>query len=283
MGSAEIQQLLESLKHDLHIQANFTQLLLAFALLMARLLPVITLTPFLGGETVPQEVKMGLGVMVGMVLYPVIIVQVTHIQANVVLFVALMLKELFLGLTLAFIVGMVFDAANSAGNLIDTLSGTNQAQLMVPQLGQQASLFSNLQLQFATVVFLTLGGHHVVIQALGESLVKIPLGEFPRFPHGSWAFFETTLRVFGDLVRIALALASPVLLATFLVDLALGMINRVAPQVQVFFVAMQIKPAVTVLIMVSAMHLIIERIVGEYGVMFRWLKQALYFLNGDGS
>ena len=278
MGAAEAQELIATLRQELGIQTDFTQLLLAFALLMARVLPVIILTPFLGGETVPQEVKLGLGVMLGMVLYPVIIAQVREVPVSAVLFVALMLKELFLGLTLSFIVGMVFDAANAAGSLVDTMSGTNQAQLMVPQIGQNASLFSNLQLQLTTVVFLTLGGHHLVIEALGESLVQLPLDQYPRFSSGTWPFYETVLRVFGDLVRIALALASPVLLATFLVDLALGMINRVAPQVQVFFVSMQIKPAVTVLIMVSAMHLVIDRVVGEYGVMFRWLKQALHLL-----
>lgn len=278
MGAAEAQELIAALRHELGIQTDFTQLLLAFTLLMARVLPVVIFTPFLGGETVPQEVKIGLGLMLGLVLYPVLIAQVRDIPVTALLFIALMLKELFLGLTIAFIVGMVFDAAQSAGNLIDTMSGTNQAQLHVPQIGQNASLFSNLQLQLSTVVFLSLGGHHLVIQALGESLVSIPLDRYPAFSHGTWAFYETVLRVFGDLIRIALALASPVLLATFLVDLALGMINRVAPQVQVFFVSMQIKPAVTVLIMVSAMHLIVSRVMGEYGVMFRWLKLALRLL-----
>ena len=77
---------------------------------------------------------------------------------------------------------------------------------------------------------------------------------------------------------LALAIASPVLLATFLTDLALGMINRVAPQVQVFFVAMQIKPAVTIIIMLTAMHLILNRSVEEFGVMFRWLRLAMHLL-----
>lgn len=279
MGPAEAQELIAALRQELGIQTDFTQLLLAFALLMARVLPVVILTPFLGGETVPQEVKLGLGVMIGMVLYPVIIVQVRDIPVSAILFIALMLKELFLGLTLAYVVGTVFDAANSAGTLIDTMSGTNQAQLMVPQMGQNASLFSNLQLQMTTVLFLTMGGHHIVIQTFGDTLFQIPLDQYPRFSHGTWPFFETMLRIFGDIVRTALALASPVLLATFLVDLALGMINRVAPQVQVFFVAMQIKPAVTVLIMVSAIHLILDRIVGEYGVMFRWLRRAFELLS----
>lgn len=279
MGGGDLDGMLLALRSELGIRAEFGLILTAFALLMARVLPVVILTPFLGGETVPQEVKMGLGVMIGLILYPVLMDQVADLQLNALLLVALMLKELFIGLTLAFVVGMVFDAANAAGSLLDTMSGTNQAQLMVPQMGAQASLYSALQLQLSTVLFLSLGGHHLVFQAFGESLNLVHLGEMPRFSHGMWGFFETILRIFGDMIRIALALASPVLLATFLVDLALGMINRVAPQVQVFFVAMQIKPAVTVLIMVTAIHLILDRIVNEYGVMFAWLKRAMQLLS----
>ncbi|MCC6334700.1 MAG: flagellar biosynthetic protein FliR [Myxococcales bacterium] len=272
-------QIIAQLRADLGIQVDFTQLLMAFALLLARVVPVIILTPFLGGETVPNEVRIGLGVMIGLVLFPAITAQVQNVPVSAFLFVALMLKELFIGLTMSFAVGLVFDAANVAGNLVDTMSGTNMAQVMVPQIQQQVSLFSNLQLQLTTVVFLTLGGHHVIIQTFGESLALVPLDQYPRFSHGQWAFFDTVIRMFGDLLRIAIALASPVLLATFLTDLALGMINRVAPQVQVYFVSMQIKPAVTILIMFTAMHLIIGRMVGEFGSMFVWLKRALQLLS----
>lgn len=275
----EVQALIDQVRLELGLETTFTQVLLAFALLMARVMPPVVLTPFLGGESVPQEVKLGLGVMLGMILYPALITQVRDIPVSALLFIALMLKEIFIGLSIAFVIGMIFDAANSAGTLLDTLSGTNQAQLMIPSMGQQASLFANLQAQMAVVIFLSLGGHHIVIQTFGDSLAMIPLDQYPRFSHGTWPFFETMLRIFGDLIRIALALASPVLLATFLVDLALGMINRVAPQVQVFFVAMQIKPAVTILIMVTSIHLILDRIVGEYSVMFAWLQRVLYLLS----
>lgn len=274
-----MQPLVDQLRESLGVQVDFSQLLLAFALLMTRVLPPVILTPFLGGETVPSEVKLGLGIMLGMVLFPAITYQAGQVPSSPLIFLALMLKELFIGLTLSFVIAIVFDAAQIAGNLIDTMSGTNQAQLMVPQIQQQVSLFSNLQIQLVTVVFLSLGGHHVVIQAFGESLERIPLDRFPTFAlAGSWALFDTVLRVFGDMMRIALALASPVLLATFITDLALGMINRVAPQVQVFFVSMQIKPAVTVLIMFTSMHLILDRVVVEYGTMFKWVHQVLRLL-----
>ncbi len=272
------QAVIDQMREQLGLQADFTQLLLAYALLMGRILPVILLTPFLGGEAVPSEVKLGLGVMIGMVLYPAIISVSANIPISPVLLIALMLKELFIGLSMAFVVNIVFEAANVGGSLIDTMSGITQAQLMVPQLQQNVSLFANLKIQLVTVIFVTLSGHHVVIGAFGESLEMVALDQYPRFSHGFWPFFELILRVFGDLTRIALALASPVLLATFLTDLALGMINRVAPQVQVFFVAMQIKPAVTGIVMISALHLILARVLIEYGVMFKWLHQLLALL-----
>ncbi len=274
----DMQGIISELRTQLGIQTDLTQVMLAFALLMARIMPVILLTPFLGGETVPSEVRLGLGLMLGLVLYPLLIEQTRDVPVSPFLFIGLMLKELFIGLTLAIVVNIVFDAANVAGGFIDIMSGTNQAQVMVPQIGTQVSLFANLNVQLTTVVFLTLGGHHLVIQAFAESLAMIRLDQLPRFSMGFWPFFDTILRTSGDMLRIALALSSPVLLATFLTDLALGMINRVAPQVQVFFVAMQIKPAVTVLIMFSAMHLILGRTVEEFGVMFRWLGQVLRLL-----
>lgn len=275
----DLQGMLGEIRHQFGIQTDFTHVMMGMALLLSRVLPVVLLTPFLGGESVPSEVKLGLGLMLGLVLFPAIVSQIQHIPISPVLFVALMLKELFMGLALSMVVGLVFESAQSAGGFIDTMSGTNQAQLMVPQIQQQTTLFSNLNLQLTTVVFLTLGGHHVVIEAFGESLGSVPLDQFPRLSGGFWSFTDLVLRVSGDMFRVAVALASPVLLATFLTDLALGMINRVAPQVQVFFVAMQIKPAVTVLIMFSAIHMVLGRTVDEFGVMFVWLKKALLLLS----
>src|SRR5258708_1080889 len=120
-----------------------------------------------------------------------------------------------------------------------------------------------------------MNGHHLVIGAIADSVVAIPLESFPKFSLGLWPFFDLVARVFSDMMRISMALAAPVLLAAFLTDLALGMINRVAPQVQVFFVSMQIKPAVGVLIVFVSIHLIMTRVVSEYGVMFHWVQKAL--------
>jgi flagellar biosynthetic protein FliR len=132
--------------------------------------------------------------------------------------------------------------------------------------------------QLAVVLFLTLNGHHVVIESLGDSLVAIPLDRFPQFSGGVWPFFDLMIRVFADLLAISLALAAPLMLATFLTDLALGAINRVAPQIQVFFISMAIKPLVSVLIASLSLYLLMQRFQREFISMLAALKHALRIL-----
>ena len=270
--------LIAQLGQELGVKVDLTVILFTIALLMGRILPVIIFSPFIGGEVVPSEVKIGLGVMLGMVLFPELTARLSFIPTAPVPFLMLLLKEVFIGLSLSFVVSMVFEAAQLGGAVIDTLAGTNMVQVHVPQFQTQVSIFSSLNLQVAVVLFLTLNGHHLVIAAFAESLRQLPLDQFPHFGHGMWPFFELIIRVFADMVRVGLQLAAPVFISSFLADLALGMINRVAPQLQVFFIAMQIKPLAAVLMTFVALHLILERIEAESGRMLRLLTEAIRLL-----
>ncbi len=273
-----IADVLLQVRAELGFQADFTHILVAMALLLLRILPTIILTPIIGGETSPVEVKLGLGLVLALVIFPSVSDRIHYISVDALTFLVLLLKELFVGYTIAFIVGRVFDAASAGGQLMDNMSGTNSAQIQVPSIGQAVSLYAALKLQIFITLFLTLNGHHLVIFAIGESFATIPLDSFPKFSHGMWPFFDLMMRVFGDLLRVALAISAPVLLATFLTDIALGMINRVAPNVQVFFISMQIKPAVTVLVLFTSLHLILLRGKEEFGYMFVVLRKAIWLL-----
>ena len=257
---------------------NPTLVIFTAALLAARVLPIIIFSPFLGGEVLPTEIKIGLTVLLTIVLFPVVSGRIEHIPTSTLPFVGLMLKEVFIGIALAFVVDLVFDAARSAGHLLDTAAGANMAQLMVPQLQTQATIFSVLYYQVTVVFFLMLNGHHVVINALADSFITLPLDTFPRFHEGAWPFFNLILRVFGDMLAIGVALSAPGLLATFLTDLALGFINRVAPQIQVYFISMSIKPMVAAFMVLVSAHLILERVQREFQGMLARLNEAFRLL-----
>ena len=259
-------------------QANLSLVIFTVGLLLCRILPVLVLSPFLGGEVVPTEIKMGIGVTLAMVLLPSVSPRMGAIPTSALPYIGLLLKEIFIGVALATIVNMVFEAARVAGNITDTMAGSNNAQLFVPQLGQSVSLFSNLKVQLAVVLFLTLNGHHLVIEALAESLAIVPLDRFPRFSEGQWPFFELFIRSFADLLKIALALSAPTLLAAFTTDMALGAINRVAPQVQVFFISMSIKPLVTVIIVSMCLGLLMQRMQADFAAMLAVVRHAIRLL-----
>jgi flagellar biosynthetic protein FliR len=260
------------------VHTNITLIILTTALLVARILPVIIFSPFLGGEVIPPEIKIGIGVTLAIILFPAVADRVHLIPLHPVGFILVLLKEVFVGLCLSFVVSMVFEATQIAGTVIDTLSGANMAQVMVPQIQQQVTLFSSLQIQLAVVLFLTLNGHHRVIQAFADSLVALPLDALPAFSHGTWPFFDLLLRVFGDLLRIGLALAAPAFFATFLTDLSLGMVNKVAPQIQVYFIAMSIKPMVAVLMVFAVINLVMARMGNEFGRMLEKVQLLVQLL-----
>lgn len=258
-------------------KANFTQILLQLSLVMGRVLPLTLITPFLGGELVQSEVKLGVGITLSLILFPLVAAgQPVPIFAFP--FIGLLLKEVAIGGVLAFGASMIFETARAAGTFVDTMSGANQATAMVPQIQQQASLFADFQFQLAVVLFLGLNGHHVVILALADSFSLIPINGYPHFAHGTWPFFDLMLHITARLLVVAVALASPAAASTFITDVALGLVNRVAPQIQVFFMSMSIKPVITVLMMLFALHVFSDELTHQFTLMLDDVKHSMLLM-----
>ncbi|MGI5863684.1 MAG: flagellar biosynthetic protein FliR [Myxococcales bacterium] len=250
---------------ELGVHVNVSNVLLIWALLMARVMPLILLAPFMGGDVVPAPVKMGIGIALSVLLYPLL--ADTPIPPGSITFVLLMLKEIFVGLAIAFTASIAFQAAQAAGTFADNASGANMATVFVPQIQSQATLFASFKFQLTVIIFLALNGHHVVIQALFHSFEVIPLDAWPRFGHGFWPLFELVIRMTAHLLIVAVALAAPAVIAVFIVDLSLGLINRIAPQIQVFFISMSIKPMVVTLMTLLALLVVYDRLVE----LFKWM------------
>jgi flagellar biosynthetic protein FliR len=267
----------EEIFKELGVRANFSQVLLIWALLMARVLPLILLAPFIGGDVVPSQVKLGVGISFTLLLYP--FVADTRIPPGSIAFVLLMLKEVFIGTTIAYLASFAFDAARSAGTFVDTVSGANMATVFVPQIQQQATLFADFKFQLTIVIFLGLNGHHVVIQSLFLSFKEIPLDAWPRFSHGFWPLFQLVIRMSADLLIVAVALAAPATIATFLTDISLGLVNRVVPQIQVFFISMSIKPMVVTVITLTALVVLYERLLSMFQVMLKHVAHAVFLFS----
>lgn len=209
----------------------------AGGLLLGRVLPLVVFTPMLGGQVLPARLRIGISLLLVLVLLPAV-APVAPVDLTSVQFAGLAFKEALVGLTLATMILLMYHAFTTFGAIVDVARGSTLANIYDPTTQQQQPVLGSLFLQAAIVLFLTLGGHRVVIEALGKSLDVIPL--FDAAPPGMGGI-PLFLAMLTELLVVAIRLAFPVILVILLLDVVLGLLNKVAPQVQVYFLGLTIK------------------------------------------
>lgn len=159
--------------------------------------------------------------------------------------------EIGIGLMIGFCAAIPFWALDMAGYLIDTLRGASMASVLNPLLGQQSSLFGILFAQVFSVLFLVTGGFNELIAAIYHSYATLPPGTVLRYGPGFLAFLSQLWQLMYEL---CLRFSMPAIVVILLVDMALGLINRSAQQLNVFFLAMPIKSAFALLMLIMCLN-----------------------------
>jgi flagellar biosynthetic protein FliR len=223
-------------------QYDFTLAIVTLALVLARLLMIVQLTPFLGGKNAPPEVKMGIGIALSLIAFPIVQEKIDGpLPIDAIGFSLMMLKEVFVGLCIGFIGAELFYAVEMAGQFINLLNGTNMVQLMVPELQERSSAFGDLNYQLLLVLFLAFNGHHIFLNGVFDSFVVVPVNRFPEFSMGIWPLMDLGMRVMADIFIVAATIAAPIAIACVITDLCFGLLNRIAPQINAFFLSMPVK------------------------------------------
>lgn len=218
-----------------------TREMLLLGLILARAMPLIFLAPFLAGQLAPPEVKMALGVMLALLVWPVAHGSINDIPIYAMPFMLLMLKEIFVGFAIGFTSSHVFYAMEVAGRLIDTARGSAMAEVMVPSTRGRATILGNLYQQLLLVFFISMGGLQIFFETFFDSFSKIPLHQNIAMTQGFSGLSYLATRLTGDIMMTATILAAPAIAATFITDLVFGILNRVAPQLNAYFMAMPVK------------------------------------------
>jgi len=238
--------------------AELSVVLPTLGAVFARVGAAIWIAPFLGGRLVPATVKTGLALLLTAVLFPQVVGTTGALAgAPPLLLAAVIGKEALVGAALGFVVALVFWAAEAAGRLADTARGANMAEVLVPQTGARSSPLGDLFIQLTLVLFIVLGGHRIFVMTLGNSFSVLPITHFPS-AGGLGGFALLCGRLTADLLLIALTLAAPVIAALFLADVTLGVINRFAPQINVFFIAMPAKALLGVAVLALSAGLLLS-------------------------
>lgn len=257
-----------------------TEQLVLFALILGRLLPVVVMAPFLGGKNAPEPVKIGIGVLLALLAYPIV-------AAGVVVppptspggFLAFMLKEVFIGFCIGFVLLELFLIADMMGRLVDLLRGTNMATAMVPELKERSSVFGVLSFQLFLVIFLAIGGHRFFLGTLFGSFITLPVTELPQFAAaGIGGFADLVMESTARILTVAVALSMPILVAVFLTDLTFGLLNRTSPQIQAYFLSLPAKAIAGVWLFALGLATTIHVLAHEGIVFLQSLEEMLQLM-----
>jgi flagellar biosynthesis protein FliR len=209
-------------------------LIFAAALIFARLGAILMLMPSIGEPSIPPRTRLGFALLFSLILGPIIAPTLPAMPDQPMLMLGLVANETIIGLMIGAISRMFLTAAAIAGQVIGMQSGLAMAQSFDPAQGQQGAIMATfLNLLFITLIFAT-NLHHLLLQAARNSYMVFPAGETPLVEDAAmWA-----LSAFIDAFRIGVQIAAPLIVFGLLFYLALGILSRLMPQAQIFFIAM---------------------------------------------
>lgn len=205
----------------------------AFLILFARIGAVLMLLPVFSEDAVPGRIRLliALGTTVG--LWGLLGAQAMPAAENAGALPAILVTELLIGLGIGLLVKIMFQAIAIAGSIVSLQIGLSSAVIFDPAQGGQAPLLSKFVSVAAAVACMALAVHHLWIASIVRSYVLFPVGVAP--PVGDFA--TLALHTATRSMALGISLAAPLLVYGIVFNVGLGLAARLAPAVQVFFVA----------------------------------------------
>jgi flagellar biosynthetic protein FliR len=242
-----------------------------FFLALARILAIIIHVPVLGGRSVPDPVKIGLGLALAMVMLPWQPLPPEADSLSGVAFGFAMGKEVLVGTLAGYAAVLTFGAVQVTGNLMSLGSGFDAGHILNPALEDSGSSIDQVLLITAFLLFLVFNGHHAFLLGLQRTFTLIPLNSpLPELEAGP------LMSLASGMILAGVQMALPVMGTLLLADLTLGLLAKVAPQVQVFFLGVPLKIGLGML----ALSLTIIALAPNLNELFQSLGERMLKLLG---
>lgn len=224
---------------------NFTPISVLSCVLLGlmRIAPIVSINPFFGSK-LPGGVKIAFAFAITFILLPKILLTSSAPLTFGMPFIALAIKELFIGLLIGFLSSIPFYFADSAGVLIDFIRGSSSLQVSDPTFMQsQTSPIGQLYHYVVVVLFYDLNGPVLLYDGLLNSYSAIPADQWlsSSFFILQQPWWKLIMKLLTTFTAIAIQLGAPSIVAVLMAETFLGIANRLAQQVQIAFLGMAFK------------------------------------------
>ena len=218
---------------------NSTAQLTLFALIMMRMSGFILLNPIFGRATIPSRAKAGMIFVLTMMVYSGFTGEAFE-TASMIEFAFLLCKEFVAGYLIGFVMQLFFFIISFTGYIIDYQMGLSMATVYDPQSNAQMAVSGSVLQTWFMLMFFAVDGHLALIRILLTSAEIVPSGGIV-FTEGRAL---KVIDIFVQCVGMGIRLAMPMMAAEFLIEMGVGILNKVVPQISIFVINIQMKLSV---------------------------------------
>ncbi len=212
----------------LSFDINITELAILLSILL-RISIILFMLPIFSTGGVPTAVKALIVFSFSVMLFPVIRQNIKPVSFELVSLASVVIGELIYGILFALSMLLIISAFQMAGELIGFEMGFGFSQTADPQTGARFTVLSVWSQLLATMIFLSINGHHIILKILVDSFKTIPIGSFAL----DSGMFAKMILLCGMMFIFAVKLAAPVMAVLILTQLGLGLMSKFAPQINI--------------------------------------------------
>ena len=215
--------------------AQLNAWLISFIWPLTRILGLIMVAPVFGHRAVPGRVKIGLGVFIALIVSPAL-PPMPDVGLGSWHGLFILVQQFLIGMAIGFIMRIVFAAVEAAGEIVGLQMGLGFASFFDPQSAGQTLVLGRFFNMLAVLVFLAVNAHLLLLGVLVDSFQSLPISPQPLAAAGFY-----TVAGFGSTVfAVGLQLALPLIAILLMTNLALGILTRSAPQLNIFAIGFPI-------------------------------------------
>lgn len=237
-----------------------------FLLVLVRMGSLFVITPVFGSRNVPGYLKIAFAFFCSVIL-TTLLKGVNVEYTNFYGYAGLIVKELAIGVILGYTSYVVFSALYIAGQIIDTQIGFGMVNVLDPMHDSQVPLTGNFIYIISLLFFLMLNGHHILLTALFKSYNILPINSFVF----NDVLFNNMLNIFYETFAIGFKISIPILAASLLTEVALGILAKTVPQMNVFVVGMPLKLGVGLLTFIAMLPMFISTMEVTFDKMYNYI------------
>jgi len=227
----------------------YVEKFVVFMLVFIRTLSMFVTAPMYSHTSIPAQLKVGAAALFAFAIFPIISAMSPPISLDLGSLIVLAIQEVVVGSVIGFSLGIIFHGVVYAGQLFGIVMGFSISGLIDPQNGFDVPVIGQFEYIVALFIFLILDGHLFLLEALKMSYTAVPISGLKLTGSAVDFFVHMTGMVFVAAIKIG----APVIVSLFLTDVLMGIVSRMVPQVNVFFVGMPVKIGVGIFALMASL------------------------------